>query len=432
MAYGQNMKAPSAGIASLMAMRGRRGDNTLVHVNPMELRALNSMAPGGLSQNPATGLPEAFKLKDILPALGAIAGGIFLGPMLGLGAATGALSAGVGTGLGAAAGTAAAGGNRKEILGSGLLSGLTAGLGAKAAGASKAAEAASKTQAVVPGVADASQAALSGPPASLPVNTALSSPATGYTVNTAAELQKQLASPVVKQSVQQEFARNVAAMPVQPSLLEQAGGLKGIVGKGLIASAPMAMGEMPEKPTGYKPIQSVKTGQQTPQVSREEIDEFIRKGGVLPPFFSPNPNVIQEGIYREGGGAVKTPTADGNTIKGDSYVMDAFDVAAIGKGNTMAGADIIMKALGKSKDDSFSGLVVTDNSGVADDVSFNVEDGGDITKAMISGGEVVLAPDQVERAGGVENIDKFREELTQRIFKGEPSKADSRFLQKLA
>ncbi len=48
MAYGQNMKAPSSGIASLMAMRGRKGDNTLVHVNPMELRALNSMAPGGL------------------------------------------------------------------------------------------------------------------------------------------------------------------------------------------------------------------------------------------------------------------------------------------------------------------------------------------------------------------------------------------------
>ena len=97
----------------------------------------------------------------------------------------------------------------------------------------------------------------------------------------------------------------------------------------------------------------------------------------------------------------------------------------------MAGADIIMNALGKSNDDSFSGLVVTDNSGVADDVSFNVRDGGEITKAMISGGEVVLAPDQVERAGGVENIDKFREELTQRVYKGEPSKVDSRFLQKL-
>lgn len=400
MAYGQNMKAPSAGIASLMAMRGRKGDNTLVHVNPMELRALNSMAPGGLSQNPATGLPEAFKLKDILPALGAIAGAAFLGPMLGL---TGALGAGVGTGLGAAAGTAAAGGNRKEIIGSGLLSGFTAGLGAKAAGVGKGVGAEAGNVAFEQSLIE--QGVLDG----------------GVTATPA----------------QLEIA-NQAALAVDPFIgasaptaFERVGGLSGMASKGITASLPMAMGEMPEEPKGYKPIQSVKT-EQRPVATREEIDKYIRQGGVMPSFFNPNPFVVQEGIYRENGGAVKKPTADGNTIKGDSYVMDAFDVAAIGKGNTMAGADIIMKALGKSKDDSFSGLVVTDNSGVADDVSFNVEDGGDITKAMISGGEVVLAPDQVERAGGVENIDKFREELTQRIFKGEPSKADSRFLQKSA
>jgi hypothetical protein len=78
MAYGQNMKAPMAGITGLAALKGRQGDNTLVHVNPMELKALDNMAPGGLTRNPYTGLPEAFKLKDILPALGAIAGGVFL------------------------------------------------------------------------------------------------------------------------------------------------------------------------------------------------------------------------------------------------------------------------------------------------------------------------------------------------------------------
>ena len=197
-----------------------------------------------------------------------------------------------------------------------------------------------------------------------------------------------------------------------------------------MATSPAFM-ESPKPVTGARPIQSIRT-EQRPMQDREEIDRYIRQGGVLPTFFEPNPFVTQPGIYREDGGAVQTQTTDGNTIKGDSYVLDAFDVAAIGNGNSMAGADIIMNALGKSNDDSFSGLVVTDNSGVADDVSFNVRDGGEITKAMISGGEVVLAPDQVERAGGVENIDKFREELTQRVYKGEPSKVDSRFLQKLA
>ena len=62
-------------------MKGRMGDNTLVHVNPMELKTLDALAgPGGLTQNPVTGLPEAFKIKDILPILGGIAGAALLGP----------------------------------------------------------------------------------------------------------------------------------------------------------------------------------------------------------------------------------------------------------------------------------------------------------------------------------------------------------------
>ena len=414
MAYGQNMKAPNAGIASLMAMRGRRGDNTLVHVNPMELKALNAMAPGGLSQNPATGLPEAFKLKDILPALGAVAGSVFLGPLIG----AGALAGGLGAGLGSAAGAAAAGYNREEILGTGLMSGLTAGfVGGVGTAGKEAAQAAVKEGATQGAKTLAEQSVQQGLREQLATRVLPSS-----TLNT------------IGQTAAQEGISSAVASQAMGAGLEAAGGtlLKqaGASGLSALATSPAFM-ESPKPVTGARPIQSVKT-EQRPTASREEIDRYIRQGGVMPTFFEPNPYVVQEGIYREEGGAVQTQTADGNTVKGDSYVMDAFDVAAIGNGNTMAGADIIMKALGKSNDDSFSGLVVTDNSGVADDVSFNVKDGGDITKAMISGGEVVLAPDQVERAGGVENIDKFREELTQRVYKGEPSKVDSRFLQKLA
>jgi hypothetical protein len=410
------MKAPNSGIASLMAMRGRQGDNTLVHVNPMELRALNSMAPGGLTQNPSTGLPEAFKLKDILPALGAVAGSVFLGPLIG----AGALAGGLGTGLGAAAGAAAAGGNREEIIGTGLMSGLTAGLvgGAGTAGKEAAQEAIKE---------GATQGAKT-----------LAEQAAGTSTG---GIREQLATRLLPDATidaigQSAFQGGIQAgiNPAMTAGLEAAGGtlLKqaGAGGLSALATSPAFM-ESSKPVKGAKPIQSIRT-EQRPTASREEIDRYIRQGGVMPTFFEPNPFVTQPGIYREDGGAVQTQTTDGNTIKGDSYVLDAFDVAAIGNGNTMAGADIIMNALGKSNDDSFSGLVVTDNSGVADDVSFNVRDGGEITKAMISGGEVVLAPDQVERAGGVENIDKFREELTQRVYKGEPSKVDSRFLQKLA
>ena len=132
MAYGQNMNAPMSGLMGLAAMKGRMGDNTLVHVNPMELKTLDALAgPGGLTQNPVTGLPEAFKIKDLLPALLAVAAPFAVPVALGgagLGAATtggiGALAAGAG----AATGTALTGGNREEILMSGLASGLTAGL----------------------------------------------------------------------------------------------------------------------------------------------------------------------------------------------------------------------------------------------------------------------------------------------------------------
>ncbi len=353
MAYGQNMNAPNSGIASLMAMRGREGDNTLVHVNPMELKALNMMAPGGLSQNPATGLPEAFKLKDILPALGAIAGAAFLGPaMIGFAGMGSATAAGVGTGLGAAAGTAAAGGNREEIIGSGLLSGLTAGLGAKASGLG--------TEGVksvaAPGTSEAAKfgATIDGQPLTqsniglqkaIQSGTANKFPATVYpgTTAQAAQISQQVAT---------------------PTFMENVGGLKGIATKAITASIPTMGPIEPEPAKGYKPIQSVKTAQQTPQVSREEIDEFIRKGGILPPFFSPNPNVITPGIYRSEGGqtsgtemfagrvisdegdgmsdnvefeVVGDPQIDTAMLSPDEHVISAAEVAAIGNGSTNVG-----------------------------------------------------------------------------------------------
>ena len=350
MAYGQNMNAPNSGIASLMAMRGREGDNTLVHVNPMELKALNMMAPGGLSQNPATGLPEAFKLKDILPILGGIAGTLFLGPLMG----AGALAAGAGAGLGSAAGAAAAGYNREEILGTGLASGLTAGLlGGSAGAAGKEAAQAAVKEGATQGAKTLAEQAVGA--------------STGG-------IREQLATRLLPDATidaigQSAFQGGIQAgiNPAMTAGLEAAGGtlLKqaGGAGIGALASNPNLMA-MSEPAKGLKPIQSVKTAQQTPQVSREEIDEFIRKGGVLPPFFSPNPNVITPGIYRSEGGqtsgtemfagrvmsdegdgmsdnvefeVVGDPQIDTAMLSPDEHVISAAEVAAIGNGSTNVG-----------------------------------------------------------------------------------------------
>ena len=340
MAYGQNMNAPNSGIASLMAMRGREGDNTLVHVNPMELKTLNMMAPGGLTQNPATGLPEAFKLKDLLPVIGAIAMPFAAPALLGGAAAAGGIGATLAgntalmAGLGGAAGTALAGGNRKEILGSGLLSGVTAGLsGGFGSSASKVA--AAKDAVAKEGF---KQGALAGTELAQRVGQ-----------QTAGDLLGQTGT-----ALGQKVAGEVGAQTLKSAGLA-----------GLSAGLPsMGLFDMPEPTKGLKPIQSVKTAQQTPQVSREEIDEFIRKGGVLPPFFSPNPNVITPGIYRSEGGqtsgtemfagrvmsdegdgmsdnvefeVVGDPQIDTAMLSPDEHVISAAEVAAIGNGSTNVG-----------------------------------------------------------------------------------------------
>ena len=61
-----------------VAAQGRYGDSMLMHVNPNEVKGLAQL--GALSLNPSTGLPEAFSLRDILPIVASIAGGMIGGP----------------------------------------------------------------------------------------------------------------------------------------------------------------------------------------------------------------------------------------------------------------------------------------------------------------------------------------------------------------
>ena len=72
-----NREAPYSGLANLMAMRGRMGDTELVHMSKPEIKGLASL--GELTINPDTGLPEAFKLKSILPTVAGLAAAYFTG-----------------------------------------------------------------------------------------------------------------------------------------------------------------------------------------------------------------------------------------------------------------------------------------------------------------------------------------------------------------
>ena len=338
MAYGQNMNAPMSGLTGLAAMKGRQGDNTLVHVNPMELKALEAMAPGGLTRNPYTGLPEAFKLKDILPVLGAVAGAAFLGPAVG--------SAAFGTGLGAAGGGLAAGQSVEEAALTGLTSGVTAGMFAPAAAAT--------TGAVT---------------AATPAATAASTlaPAGGYAIPATTEgLAAQLSSPAVG-AVQQEFAKNLATVAAPQGIMQ--GGLQALKDQGLksVAGGALAAGAASPvemvKPS-YGPVEAIQNPQESANVSRAEIDKYIRGGGQLPQFFRPTrmaaeggpislnvggqPSGMFSGMVdgRLGDGmsdnvafeVVGDPQIERAQLSPDEYVMDAYTVSALGNGSSDAGA----------------------------------------------------------------------------------------------
>jgi len=120
-------------LAQQMKSRGRNGDTELIHMTKGEVAGLQQLAEaagGTLTRNPDTGLPEAFYLRNLLPALAGV------GLTIATGGAATPLMAGLGVGgfealrtgdigRGALAGLGAAGG-------AGIGAGLT-GVGAGAA-----------------------------------------------------------------------------------------------------------------------------------------------------------------------------------------------------------------------------------------------------------------------------------------------------------
>jgi hypothetical protein len=106
--------APEAGLASLLASRGRNGDSVLVHMAPEEVQGLQAlaMAHGGeLTINPDTGLYEANILKKFLPMIA--------------GAVLNTVAPGVGGAIGKFFGLS---GTAASTLGTGLLVGGVTGL----------------------------------------------------------------------------------------------------------------------------------------------------------------------------------------------------------------------------------------------------------------------------------------------------------------
>jgi hypothetical protein len=373
MAYGQNMNAPMSGLMGLAAMKGRMGDSTLVHVNPMELKTLNAMAgPGGLTQNPSTGLPEAFKLKDILPVLGAIAMP-FAAPAMFGGTALASLAgnAALMSGVGGAAGTALAGGNREEILGSGITSGLTAGLtggfGSSADKVAKAGEAISQT---------------------------------GYEAS-------KLAGTGLAEGLGQSIGKTAGADVVESALAKELGAqaIKTGAATGLAAAATSpAMYDIPAPPKGVAPPTTVPSTQMTQTASSADIDRFIRQGGATPQFFNYSP--------------VQIPAQFGGMTKKEGGSMGDVPATYMAKGGDTG---------------MFSGMVeAPEGDGMSDNVSFEVVGDPEIKQAMLSPDEYVMDAFTVAALGngssdaGAEKLDEFRKALREKVYgkEAQPKQVD--------
>lgn len=107
-------------LAQTLQKQGRGDDTVLIHMTPGEVAGLQSLAlakGGSLTVNPATGLPEAGFLSDILPSLVGIGANLMFP---GLGA--------LGTGMAAGLTSYATSGDPSKALLSGLLAGGGAGL----------------------------------------------------------------------------------------------------------------------------------------------------------------------------------------------------------------------------------------------------------------------------------------------------------------
>jgi len=383
MAYGQNMNAPMSGLMGLAAMKGRMGDNTLVHVNPMELKTLDALAgPGGLTQNPVTGLPEAFKIKDLLPVLLGVAAPF--APLLMGGSALTGLGAAAAAGAGSAAGTALAGGNREEILMSGLASGLTAGMMGGTGSAAKEAVAGAAKEGTL-------KAGASG---------------IGQSLGNIAAVPGEVSKAIVA-GVGEKGLTDTALTKGAQSIAEKAIGdqmIKRGVATGLAAAATNpAFYEMPNeqnKPFVPTTVPGVKTEQ---TASKEDIDKYIRQGGAVPTFFNYSPTQIPVtfgGMAAEGGSMGDVPTT--YVAQGDNTGM-------------------------------FSGMVeAPEGDGMSDNVSFEVVGDPQIKQAMLSPDEYVMDAFTVAALGngssdaGAEKLDEFRKALREKVYgkEAQPKQVD--------
>jgi len=363
-------------LANNLAGQGRYGDSMLMHVSPGEVRGLQALAMQNgtsLTINPTTGLPEAFKLKDILaPIAGAAlmmvpgmqpwAAGLMVGGFealrtgdLGRGLTAG-LGAWGGAGLGSAAGI---GGSAAKGIGSATVSELPS-IAAQSAGDSLMASSIGGLPTNVGNIA-AQQAVDAG------INIAAAPSVPGIAAGTAGP-----------PSFLDRYVTSMGS-PTQAIM----GGM-GVASPVLASMQPTY--DFPTSP-GEK---SNYAGPYYP-TARDVLypDEERRRSSREFAYFNPTNPIPGYAPYLAAQGGLVALAKGGEFLKDGSFVIDARTVSEIGNGSSNAGMEILAQLGGRPVDGP--------GDGVSDDVPAMIEGG---QEARVARDEVIFDPETVKAIGG--------------------------------
>ena len=381
MAYMINRQAPKSGLANLLAMKGRMGDTELVHMTKPEVAALQTM--GQLTVNPSTGLPEAFKLKDILPTLAVIGGNIMTGG--GLSALQAAMLAG-GTSLVA----------NKGDIGRAAMDGLMAFGGAKMAGMIGGAQ--------IPG-----EEIVKEEVAKQTAQAAATSPIVGATAPTAAEVTTQLTKPsYFAQGIEALGGPTAQVTPVQQALA----GVPTQLTTQQAAQVGAAQAATPLAATLAGTYDKPKMPQQ-PQRERLEVS---RPRSESLEYIEDKP-LTQERIERA---FIERDGRPVDPLQFYRYNVNPAQFRIVGANQ---GGEI-ENAARTNGGGRFAGMVNDSGrgDGMSDNVAFKVKGGGNIDTALLSPDEYVVDAYTVSALGngssdaGARILDEFREEVRKKAF----------------
>jgi len=405
-------------LAQGLQARGRGKDSILVHMTPNEVNSLQGLAAangGELTINPETGLPEAGILDTLLPmvagfALGPAGANIMSTMMAGLsvGAATGLITGDLGKGL--SAGLGAYGGSSIGSAWNPLKNDMTRA--STFAAPWEQAKAVEATKALTPeslvdraGATPNLGVAQVPPPPNVQVPRAhgLASEAFGNRGPSLATAQNANQAHLASRGNVAPVAPPPAKdnKGISPWLLGGAGVL-GLGAMGAFDQEQMALAPQDASAYGgpYKPAPRFTNFTHDPYTDSSEGTYFVDELGNKA--INPYPSTVQAaggGLmgYADGGEAGLGALPSGLVeLQDGSFVVDARTVAEIGNGNTRAGENILVQRGGEP--------VGGDGDGVADDVPATIEGEQD---ALVSDGEVIFDPQDVERMGGAEVLYKL-------------------------